>query len=220
MIACDSSSVMPAQVQKALLLLRAHLADDGLYAHEEFALYPVERLVVVHASGRLPVVPNDEPHGVRDDHRELAEDARRYELEQDRVLHRLERAAERHPAHRLHLDEEDLGDENVAARELRHELVQERNVLAVEGVATGGEIPLVLAVLKEESALVAIDGQLGRKRDILIGMLVDEEVLYAVGPRDHHLAHATLDEIHDAHLALPQQAQPVVPLYAQRSTDG
>ena len=63
----------------------------------------------------------------------------------------------------------------------------------------GGEPPLVLPVLEVERALVAVDGQLRPVGEVLIGVLVDDQVLQVVGPRDHHLAHAPLYEIHDSH---------------------
>ena len=56
-------------------------------------------------------------------------------------------------------------------------------------------------VLEEDRALVAVDGELRVHREVLIGVLVDDELLEVVGARDHHLAHAALDEVEDAHRA-------------------
>ncbi len=55
------------------------------------------------------------------------------------------------------------------------------------------------AVLEEHRTLVAVDGELRIHRDVLVRVLVDDELLTIVGPRDHHLAHAVLHEIEDAH---------------------
>ena len=55
---------------------------------------------------------------------QLAEDARRDLLAGERVEHVADGAAERHAAHRRGLDEEDLGDEDLAAREAGDELVR------------------------------------------------------------------------------------------------
>src|SRR6185436_11940127 len=75
-------------------------------------------------------------------------------------------------------------------------------VLGLERVPARREVAFVLAVSEEERALVAVDGELRVHGDVLIGVLVDDEVLNVVRARDHHLAHATLDEIHDPHVAL------------------
>jgi hypothetical protein len=58
------------------------------------------------------------------------------------------------------VDEEHLGDEDVAAGELVDQLAEERDVVAVEGVAARGQAADVRAVLEEHRDLVAVDGEL------------------------------------------------------------
>jgi hypothetical protein len=81
------------------------------------------------------------------------------------------------PADRLHLHEEDLGDEDVAARELVDDVVEERDVLRLQRVPAGRQVADVAPVLEEERALVAVDRELRPERDVLVGVLVDDEVL-------------------------------------------
>jgi len=130
---------------------------------------------------------------------ELAVKTRRHELVEHGIFHRLELAAEGQAANRLRLDEEDLRDEHVAAGELVHQVVQERNVLRLQGVPPGGQPADVLSVLEEQRALVAIDGELGPKGDVLIGVFVDDRLFQVVRASDHHLADAFFDEVHDPH---------------------
>jgi len=140
-----------AQVEQALVLLRADLADDRLHAHEELVFDPLERLLVVHAPGGLAEVADDEAHRVGHDQRELTEDPRGHELEEDRVFHRLEGPPKGDAPHRLHLHEEDLGDEDVPTGKRGDQAVQKGDVLRLEGVPARREVALVLPVLKNSA---------------------------------------------------------------------
>ena len=55
------------------------------------------------------------------------------------------------------------------------------------------------SVLEEDRALVAVDGELRVHGDVLVGVLVDDELFEVVRARDHHLAHAALDEVENTH---------------------
>jgi len=71
---------------------------------------------------------------------------------------------------------------------------------SLQSVAAGSERADVLAVLEEERDFVRIDRELAPERDVLIGMLVNDLVFVLIGPRDHHLLRARLDEIDDPHV--------------------
>ena len=64
-------------------------------------------------------------------------------------MHVADRAAEGDAAHRRRLDEEDLADEDVAARELGDEAVQERDVLRLQRVPPAGSTPTTRPSLKK-----------------------------------------------------------------------
>jgi hypothetical protein len=69
-------------------------------------------------------------------------------------------------------------------------------------VAAGREHADDLTILEEDSALVAVDGELRIHREVLIGVLVDDERFQVVGACDHHLAYAVLDKVEDSHRVL------------------
>ena len=99
--------------------------------------------------GGLPRVADDEAHRVDDDDAHLAEDARLHLLAGERIEHVADRAAEGDAAHRRGLHEVDLGDEDLPAREVRDELVEERDVLRLErDAARAGSTPTTRPSLK------------------------------------------------------------------------
>jgi hypothetical protein len=109
-------------LKNALLLDLAQLAQRRLDAVHEEPLDPLQDEIVV-AGRRLPGVAHDETHRIGHDEREVAEHARRHLLLRQRVDHVADRASEGDAAHRRGLDEEDLADEDLTAREVVHDLV-------------------------------------------------------------------------------------------------
>jgi len=91
---------------------------------------------------------------------------------------------------------------DLAPGHVGHDLVEEGDVLGLQGVPSRGEDADDPPVLEEDGHLIAVDGELRVHRDVLIGVLVDDELLEVVRPRDHHFAHAVLHEVEHAHRQL------------------
>ncbi len=171
---------------------------------EQALAQPRCNLLVVSLRG-LARVADDEPNGIDDHHRVSAVGPGRHAQVELGIAHRHHLAAEGQIPDRLVFDEEHLGLEDVAAGERSDEMVEERDVLGRERIppgrqsAHGGRA----AAFEEHRAFIEIDGEARVGGDVTVGVLVDDEVLHIVRSCDHHLLHATLDEVDDPHETLP-----------------
>src|SRR5262249_14488238 len=96
-------------------------------------------------------------------------------------------------------DEVDLGDPQVAAGAPIDELVDERDVVRLDGVAAGRELSDQPSVAEAQRALVGLDGDLRLLGDGGVRVLVHDQALEWIGAGDRHLPDAALDEVDDAH---------------------
>ncbi|OQB08593.1 MAG: hypothetical protein BWY17_04938 [Deltaproteobacteria bacterium ADurb.Bin207] len=179
----------------------AKLSDDGFDPEEKQALDPFQRLIVVPCSG-LTGIADDETSGVDHDEGKLSEHSWGTHFLGERVDHHADRSPEGDIAHRLCFDEEDFGDEDVTARELVHEVIEERDVLCLQGMTAWRQNANDPAIFEEHGRFIRIHSQLGPKGDVLVWVFINNETFFLVGAGDHHLFDATLHEIHDPH-ALP-----------------